>query len=375
MAHDDHSNHSHDENQPAPRHHHILPVKMALAIYGVLLFLTALTIIISRVDLGMLNFSVAMLVATVKALLVILFFMGLLYDVPENSFIFSTAFIFLAIFITLTASDVFFRGNVYVKPGDLTAGASTKSKLKSPWISTPELVAHGKELFEQNCVTCHGPEGMGNGVAAAGLNPPPRNFHGNVGWKNGRKPSDLFKTLKEGVTGSGMASFATLPVDDRWALIAFVETFNPEKPPAETPDDLTKIGYNLQTGLAEGGAEKEEKTIPVDFALDLMAQPEEHPTLQAAAGGLPDAGTAGGQIYEARCAECHGQHAEGGIRVASLGGLPKAYLTTSPLSAGADFDSVVINGLPGSAMPGSGDLSGAELSEVYGYVKSLAARR
>jgi mono/diheme cytochrome c family protein len=36
--------------------------------------------------------------------------------------------------------------------------------------------AKGKEVFQTNCVTCHGPEGKGNGPAAAALNPKPANL-------------------------------------------------------------------------------------------------------------------------------------------------------------------------------------------------------
>jgi mono/diheme cytochrome c family protein len=34
----------------------------------------------------------------------------------------------------------------------------------------------GRAIFVQNCVTCHGPEGHGDGPASAGLSPRPANF-------------------------------------------------------------------------------------------------------------------------------------------------------------------------------------------------------
>jgi mono/diheme cytochrome c family protein len=34
----------------------------------------------------------------------------------------------------------------------------------------------GRQIFMQNCVVCHGPEGKGDGPGAAGLNPKPANF-------------------------------------------------------------------------------------------------------------------------------------------------------------------------------------------------------
>lgn len=36
--------------------------------------------------------------------------------------------------------------------------------------------AKGEAVFQQNCVICHGPNGKGDGAAAAGLNPKPANF-------------------------------------------------------------------------------------------------------------------------------------------------------------------------------------------------------
>jgi mono/diheme cytochrome c family protein len=34
-----------------------------------------------------------------------------------------------------------------------------------------------KQIFDTRCMTCHGPEGKGDGPASKGLTPPPRNFH------------------------------------------------------------------------------------------------------------------------------------------------------------------------------------------------------
>src|SRR5262245_33865445 len=41
---------------------------------------------------------------------------------------------------------------------------------------TPSLEL-GEKVFKQRCVLCHGATGHGDGVAAAGLKPHPRNFH------------------------------------------------------------------------------------------------------------------------------------------------------------------------------------------------------
>jgi cytochrome c oxidase subunit 4 len=89
--------------------HHIVSFETCVKIFGSLLFLTVITVAVSRVDLGPFNFSVAMLIATLKAALVVMFFMGLKYDSNENRAIFFSSFIFLFIFIFLTFSDLLFR--------------------------------------------------------------------------------------------------------------------------------------------------------------------------------------------------------------------------------------------------------------------------
>ncbi len=251
------------------KHHHVLADKTVYKVGAALAVLTFITVWVAGIDLGKFNFLIAFLVASIKGTLVALFFMNLKYDARENGVVFATSFLFLAIFITLAGTDLFFRGDVYVK-GSLVPSVEAKSKYKDPWVSRPELVARGKELFQVQCISCHGPDGKGDGPAAAALNPHPRNFTSTEGWKNGRKTAMIFKTLKEGLPGSAMASFATLPSDDRWALAHYVITLGGafEK---DTPADLAKIGIDPNKA---GGGEVEAPTIPVKMAMELMAVPE-----------------------------------------------------------------------------------------------------
>lgn len=89
--------------------HHIVSFETCVKVFVSLLVLTVVTVLVSRVDLGAFNFSVAMLIATVKAGVVVMFFMGLKYDSNENRSIFFVSFIFVFIFIFLTGSDLLFR--------------------------------------------------------------------------------------------------------------------------------------------------------------------------------------------------------------------------------------------------------------------------
>jgi mono/diheme cytochrome c family protein len=128
-------------------------------------------------------------------------------------------------------------------------------------ISSPELLQKGKELFKANCSSCHGDNGEGNGSASATLNPKPRNFHSLQGWTNGSKISHIYKTLQEGITKNGMASFSYLPPADRFALIHYVRSFATGHP-VDTPQELQGLetAYQLSKGSNTPGQ------IPIQVA-------------------------------------------------------------------------------------------------------------
>jgi cytochrome c553 len=136
---------------------------------------------------------------------------------------------------------------------------------------TPEMVEKGKTLFATTCATCHGNEGKGDGIAGVNLNPKPRNFHDMNGWTNGPSMTMLYKTLEQGITNRGMASYANVPPEDRLNLIAFIRTLNPAFPPiAKVELDSIDIVYSLAKGV------KQPNQIPVKMAMDkilLQAMP------------------------------------------------------------------------------------------------------
>jgi cytochrome c oxidase subunit 4 len=74
-------------------------------VFGGLLVLTGATVAVAHVDLGNMNLYLALAIATVKAALVVLFFMHLLWDRPFNSMIFIGCLLFVSLFIGITLTD------------------------------------------------------------------------------------------------------------------------------------------------------------------------------------------------------------------------------------------------------------------------------
>ncbi|WP_070104859.1 FTR1 family protein [Thiolapillus brandeum] len=84
----------------------------------------------------------------------------------------------------------------------------------------PDL-ARGKALYSEQCTSCHGLEGQGNGVLAGTLNPSPTDFTDYDRYSE-RTVYGLYNTITHGVEGTAMQSYAALPDADRWALAFYV---------------------------------------------------------------------------------------------------------------------------------------------------------
>ncbi len=77
-----------------------------------LLFLTIVTVAAASFNFGSANVVIALAIATLKATLVALFFMHLVWDKPVNSIIAIAGFLFLGIFLMFDFLDVGTRVNL-----------------------------------------------------------------------------------------------------------------------------------------------------------------------------------------------------------------------------------------------------------------------
>src|SRR5450432_2196245 len=86
----------------------------------------------------------------------------------------------------------------------------------NPFAHDPAAVAAGQKVFNSTCTACHG-EGATGGRGPA-LNTG-RFTHGSGDY-------DLFQTIRSGVAGTQMPSFAALPADDVWRAVTYIKSLS-----------------------------------------------------------------------------------------------------------------------------------------------------
>jgi mono/diheme cytochrome c family protein len=161
---------------------------------------------------------------------------------------------------------------------------------KTVMTANPELLSRGKALFQQNCTPCHGATGEGNGPAAAALNPRPRDFTQPKGWTNGYRLTEIYKTLSEGIRGTGMASYDYLSARDRMALDHYVQSLGAFP---HGPDDPAALDA-LAKQFASAG-ERVPNKIPVSMAMAKLEAEYVAPAPLSAPA--PAAGGGGAQLF------------------------------------------------------------------------------
>ena len=98
-------------------------------------------------------------------------------------------------------------------------------------------IARAATLFAQNCSSCHGVSGDGHGPDAAKLATLPIAFT-DADRARQRTPFGLYQVISQGIDGTAMQSFASLPNKDRWGLAFYAGHF-------AFPDALAREGEKL----------------------------------------------------------------------------------------------------------------------------------
>ena len=104
--------HGHGHADEGAVHAHVSSSFFYAAVFGALLVLTVLTVGQSYVDLGRLNIVLVILIASMKAALVVTFFMHLRWDNKFNVLIFISTLFFIGVFFAYTMNDTDRRGEL-----------------------------------------------------------------------------------------------------------------------------------------------------------------------------------------------------------------------------------------------------------------------
>lgn len=100
----EHSEHNRGDSHSA-HYAHVVPLSVLLTVFVALMVLTFLTVAATWFDMGRWNVWIALIIATVKASLVVLYFMHLRYDHPFNAIVLLSALLTLLLFISLALLD------------------------------------------------------------------------------------------------------------------------------------------------------------------------------------------------------------------------------------------------------------------------------
>ena len=178
-------------------------------------------------------------------------------------------------------------------------------------------------LYRKHCAVCHGISGDGAGPIAAMLNPYPRDYRYGVfkytSTVLGAKPTrqDLERTIRRGIPGTGMPSFAPLPDEDIQALIEYVQYLSIR---GETElyllrlvvDENELLPLSKQSVIDEG-------VLPVAEAWEAPEKDPEHWVVRPQRPQLDEAQLKaaierGKLVYQeprSQCVKCHGPEGRG----------------------------------------------------------------
>jgi high-affinity iron transporter len=197
------------------------------------------------------------------------------------------------------------------------AALGTDGALEMP--TAPIDLAAGRAIYERSCASCHGPRGLGDGPAAAGLDPAPPPI-GSAPLMADRTPALHYRVLSVGVPATAMTGWAEqLSVQDRWNVIAYVQSM----------------------------------------------RASDHELLE------------GEGLFIQQCTACHGPTGSGdGPSSGALTRLPPEIGSFAWQVEQSDVEiaAALRQGIPGTAMPRMLNVSDGDLAKVVAYVRTLPVR-
>src|SRR3954470_3176935 len=117
--------------------------------------------------------------------------------------------------------------------------ANQSDTVRNPLGSNPSAALAGRQLYNQTCQSCHGPDGQGDRGPA--LDRP--------ALAQGDNDGDLFHTIRAGIPGTQMPPFAALADNDVWQLVSYIRSIQGRTP----RNDATDAAATATRGDAAAG--------------------------------------------------------------------------------------------------------------------------
>lgn len=105
------------------------------------------------------------------------------------------------------------------------------AKVTNPVNADEGSIAAGQKLFATHCVTCHGPQGAGDGVQAPKFTPRPSNLI-DAEWKHGPSDGEIFTVIRNGIPKTAMSAFSKKITErETWDVVNFLRSVGPKTEP------------------------------------------------------------------------------------------------------------------------------------------------
>jgi mono/diheme cytochrome c family protein len=114
------------------------------------------------------------------------------------------------------------------------ARAIAAVNVRNPIPATAESIDRGQQIYMENCASCHGVSGRGDGPAGLSLVPRPADFR--IHLQAGHTDAQLFDWISNGFPGSAMPAWkGTLSDEDRWNVLNYIQSAYGQSPNGSRP--------------------------------------------------------------------------------------------------------------------------------------------
>jgi mono/diheme cytochrome c family protein len=115
-------------------------------------------------------------------------------------------------------------GVVPVSGGEAVLRATPGPELKAPVaMGDANVIARGKAVYVTFCAQCHGLNYDGQGTVGQSFKPLPTDVRSPA--VQSKPVGELFKSVSYGIPGGRQPPLdTTLPIDDRWNVVAFIKS-------------------------------------------------------------------------------------------------------------------------------------------------------